>query len=92
MQSRIIFYIRFVCIKNVFHIYFIIYTLTIKKIPIQKILLHSKIIDTQDAFKAFIFVLALQNNRIYHYTPEGTSESHPLVHDLRHPRLGKPRR
>ena len=29
---------------------------------------------------------------INHYTPEGTRESHPRVHDLRHPRLGKPRR
>ena len=27
-----------------------------------------------------------------HYIPEGTRESHPRVHDLRHPRLGKPRR
>ena len=27
-----------------------------------------------------------------HYVPEGTKESHPRVHDLRHPRLGKPRR
>ena len=29
---------------------------------------------------------------INHYTPEGTRESHPSVHALRHPRLGKPRR
>ena len=26
---------------------------------------------------------------INHYTPEGTRESHPRVHDLGHPRLGK---
>ena len=29
---------------------------------------------------------------INHYTPEGTRESDPRVHDLRHPRLSKPRR
>ena len=29
----------------------------------------------------FAFEL-LEINRIYHYTPEGTSESHPSVHDL----------
>ena len=29
---------------------------------------------------------------INHYTPEGTRKSHPRVHDLRHQRLGKPRR
>ena len=29
---------------------------------------------------------------IIHYTPEGTREFHPRVHELRHPRLGKPRR
>ena len=28
---------------------------------------------------------------INHYIPEGTRESHPRVHDLRHPRLCKPR-
>ena len=26
--------------------------------------------------------LKSENNRIYHYTPEGTRESHPSVHDL----------
>ena len=29
---------------------------------------------------------------IKHHTVEGTRESHPRVHDLQHPRLGKPRR
>ena len=29
---------------------------------------------------------------INHHTVEGTRESHPRVHDLQHPRLGKPRR
>ena len=27
-----------------------------------------------------------------HHIVEGTRESHPRVHDLQHPRLGKPRR
>ena len=27
---------------------------------------------------------------INHHIVEGTSESHPRVHDLQHPRLGKP--
>ena len=26
--------------------------------------------------------MAVKNNRIYHYTSEGTRESHPSVHDL----------
>ena len=29
---------------------------------------------------------------INHHIAEGTRESHPLVPDLQHPRLGKPRR
>ena len=29
---------------------------------------------------------------INHHIVEGTRESHPRVHDLQHPRLGKPRR
>ena len=29
---------------------------------------------------------------INHHIVEGTRESHPSVHDLQHPRLGKPRR
>ena len=29
---------------------------------------------------------------INHHIEEGTRESHPRVHDLQHPRLGKPRR
>ena len=29
---------------------------------------------------------------INHHIPEGKRESHPRVHDLQHPRLGKPRR
>ena len=29
---------------------------------------------------------------INHHIVEGTRESHPCVHDLQHPRLGKPRR
>ena len=29
---------------------------------------------------------------INHFTPEGKRESHPRVHDLRHPLHGRPRR
>ena len=41
--------------------------------------------------------LIIRNRRrgrkiINHHTVEGTRESHPRVHDLQHPRLGKPRR
>ena len=41
--------------------------------------------------------LFIKNNRrerkiINHHIVEGTRESHPRVHDLQHPRLGKPRR
>ena len=40
----------------------------------------------------FIEIKGVGEKLINHYTPEGTRESHPRVHDLRHPRLGKPRR
>ena len=44
--------------------------------------------------KIGLFIMNKRRGRkiINHHIAEGTRESHPRVHDLQHPRLGKPRR
>ena len=45
---------------------------------------------TKTALKSNYIFLKKAWEKNNHFTPEGTRESHPRVHDLRHPRLGKP--